>query len=423
MDYLKGMLGGGTKKGGNVLGSGSGNSTTSSPATPTTWSSPSAASAPAPVSYDVTFTEADTQLGMILVPSKAGVPVVGSVVQGGAAQANGVQAGDRVVGVDGNPVPTFEALEVVLCAMERPVVFGFQRRGGGGAPPGSPKRRRGTDDATDVRRNAMLAAAEERNKAWDKRMGRARVEKKSGEGLEKFQAANDEATKKQVAAIKAYEQAQANALGYNPYESSSMSRAVAQARIELSAPAPGGGRMMPMAASLAPGVPLAGQHSLGMSSSSSSSATSSPATSSPFHTPDVASGPQIPPLSLEEYESPEAYKANEEADVAMSMLLDQDLQVWRGALSTVLKIVTNVLSDPFQEKFRRIRLQNPTFQAKVSAVPGALDMLHAAGFIYVSEGEESTFLALPLPAPSVPLQTRVIYFRLLQSLEPTHGMA
>jgi hypothetical protein len=123
-------------------------------------------------------------------------------------------------------------------------------------------------------------------------------------------------------------------------------------------------------------------------------------------------------LSQEEYESPEAFKANEEADVAMATMLDQPLGKWRAAVTTILRILANVLQDPFEEKYRRVRLQNPTFQAKVSTVAGALDFLHAAGFGYVSERDE-TFLALPSPAPEVPLQTRVIYQRLRQILNDT----
>jgi len=123
-------------------------------------------------------------------------------------------------------------------------------------------------------------------------------------------------------------------------------------------------------------------------------------------------------LSQEEYESPEAFKANEEADVAMARMLDQPLESWRVAVSTIIRILVNVLEHPFQEKYRRVRLQNPTFVAKVSAVTGSLDLLLAAGFGYVSEDEE-TFLALPSPAPEVPLQTRVLYHRLKQILNDT----
>lgn len=148
--------------------------------------------------------------------------------------------------------------------------------------------------------------------------------------------------------------------------------------------------------------------------SSLSTTFSSPA----FLTPDANSGPYIPPLSQEEYESPEAFKANDEADVAVANMLDQPLERWRTAVITILRILLNILEDPFEEKYRRVRLQNPTFQAKVSAVQGALDLLHAAGFGYVSEGDE-TFLALPLPPPEVPLQTRVIYQRLKQILNDT----
>lgn len=189
--------------------------------------------------------------------------------------------------------------------------------------------------------------------------------------------------------------------------------AQAQARIELSAPAPSvGPARLPMM------PPLPPSSSLPYGDPSPSSSSSTTFSSPPFLTPDGGSGPYIPPLSQEEYESPEAFKANEEADVAMATMLDQPLEKWRAAVTTILKILVNVLQDPFQDKYRRVRLQNPTFQAKVSAVVGALDLLHAAGFGYVSEGDE-TFLALPSPAPEVPLQTRVIYQRLRQILNDT----
>lgn len=102
----------------------------------------------------------------------------------------------------------------------------------------------------------------------------------------------------------------------------------------------------------------------------------------------------------------------------MALMLDQPLPAWRTAASTVLTILGNVLADPAQEKFRRVRLQNAAFQSKVVAVPGAVDMLHAAGFCYTMEDQE-TFLSLPGPALEVPLRARVIYYRIQQVLEDT----
>jgi hypothetical protein len=100
----------------------------------------------------------------------------------------------------------------------------------------------------------------------------------------------------------------------------------------------------------------------------------------------------------------------------MALMLDRPSPAWRAAASTVLTILGNVLADPAHEKFRRVRLQNAAFQSKVVAVPGAVDMLHAAGFGYTMEDQE-TFLSLPGPALEVPLRARVIYYRIQQVLE------
>eukprot|EP00624_Nannochloropsis_granulata_P006637 evm.model.NODE_499_length_36058_cov_18.539797.12 len=139
-------------------------------------------------------------------------------------------------------------------------------------------------------------------------IGNTRGSKKSGEGLDKFAAKDDEWTRAHVEQIKRFEAEQAAALGYNPYESQSMSRAQAQARIELSAPVPSTGSARP---SMVPTLPPSSSLPRGDPSPSSSSMTSS--------SPEVGSG--IPQLSQEEYESPEAFKANEEADMAMTRVL------------------------------------------------------------------------------------------------------
>lgn len=401
MEYLKSALG--MKQGkGHVSGS-------MAPSIPP-------AASPTARTFDVTFGPTDTQLGMTITFDKMGRPVVESVVAGGAANQNGVREGDWVLSVDGNPVGNYESLEVALCAMERPVIFSFRCPADSICVPDrmtSPSSNRSNgSDADEQRRRTMLAAAEERSKAYERKMGKAgigntRGNKKSGEGLEKFAAKDDKWTRAHVEHIKRFEAEQAAALGYNPYESQSMSRAQAQARIELSAPVSSTASARP---SIVPPVPPLSSLPHGGPSPSSVSTTSS--------SPEAGSGPFILPLSQEEYESPEAFKANEEADVAMARMLDQPLESWRVAVSTIIRILVNVLEHPFQEKYRRVRLQNPTFVAKVSAVTGSLDLLLAAGFGYVSEDEE-TFLALPSPAPEVPLQTRVLYHRLKQILNDT----
>lgn len=60
----------------------------------------------------------------------------------------------------------------------------------------------------------------------------------------------------------------------------------------------------------------------------------------------------------------EAYQANEELDIALALLLDQDLNAWKVAVGTMVKMLGNVLKEPDNDKYRKIRISNPTFQSK-----------------------------------------------------------
>jgi hypothetical protein len=246
MEYLKSALG--VKPGkGQVLGNGSSSSNSGpSAVASSSMTTIPAAGAATTSTFDVTFGQADTQLGMTIEFDQKGHPRVGNVVPGGAANQKGVCVGDAVMGVDGNPVGNYESLEVALCAMERPVVFSFRRPTAMRQPLTIPSRHRSTGcDADEQRRRAMLAAAEERSKAYERKMGKGgssngRGSKKSGEGLDKFTTKDDAATRAHVEQIKRFEAEQAAALGYNPYESQSMSRGKTKGMEEMSAICVGG---------------------------------------------------------------------------------------------------------------------------------------------------------------------------------------
>lgn len=151
----------------------------------------------------------------------------------GAAYKKGIRCGDRVIAVDGNEVKTFETLELVLTAIERPVTFRLERRRGSndinsGGTSTSPSQQ-------ERRRQAILAAAVERNQAWGKKVqaSKAAFKEEREEADRRFRPATDEKTLATVAHVKAVEQQNA-AL----YESHSYGQNAARARIELSAHAP-----------------------------------------------------------------------------------------------------------------------------------------------------------------------------------------
>merc|ERR550514_1882529 len=61
------------------------------------------------------------------------------------------------------------------------------------------------------------------------------------------------------------------------------------------------------------------------------------------------------------------------------------------ALEIMEKLVRNVVRNPNEDKFRRIKLSNPKIAAAITNVPGAVDALKVMGWIETPDG-----LALPM---------------------------
>jgi len=70
---------------------------------------------------------------------------------------------------------------------------------------------------------------------------------------------------------------------------------------------------------------------------------------------------------------------------------DDDAKVKR-AFQTLLTYVGNIAKNPNEEKFRKIRLTNPSFQDRVGSLNGGVEFLHICGFEKL-DGDESIFLA------------------------------
>ncbi|XP_010241415.1 PREDICTED: stress response protein NST1 [Nelumbo nucifera] len=70
---------------------------------------------------------------------------------------------------------------------------------------------------------------------------------------------------------------------------------------------------------------------------------------------------------------------------------DDDAKVKR-AFQTLMTYVGNVAKNPNEEKFRKIRLSNPSFQDRVGSLKGGIEFLELCGFEKI-EGGEFLFLA------------------------------
>lgn len=78
---------------------------------------------------------------------------------------------------------------------------------------------------------------------------------------------------------------------------------------------------------------------------------------------------------------------------------DNDQQV-KTAFNTLLTYIKNVATKPDEEKFRKIRLSNATFQERVGKLVGGINFLELCGFEKIDNGE---FLFLPRDKIDIPV--------------------
>jgi UBX domain-containing protein 6 len=104
--------------------------------------------------------------------------------------------------------------------------------------------------------------------------------------------------------------------------------------------------------------------------------------------------------------------ADVEAVAALQAALTQVLSTAAGkvaaadSVALMARVLRNVVSEPTNVKFRRLRLSNAKVQATVMDVPGALELLQAAGFCMLfedapddAEGASEGWLVLPEADP------------------------
>ncbi|KAG7400640.1 hypothetical protein PHYBOEH_004907 [Phytophthora boehmeriae] len=93
-------------------------------------------------------------------------------------------------------------------------------------------------------------------------------------------------------------------------------------------------------------------------------------------------------------EIPQNGVGSAENNSAVYMLLRQDPSRAISAAETLIKVLSNVVKNPQDDKFRKIRLSNAAIQSKLVAVLGAVDILTEAGFSKLElDGEEYLILA------------------------------
>ncbi|CAI5701528.1 unnamed protein product [Peronospora effusa] len=224
-----------------------------------------------------------------------------------------------------------------------------------------------SEEEQQKRRELQAKALEQRGNAWDKRVATARKARMQQEGEEerKFQYMEPTAAKPSSVeppvvlsneAVKARElQSAQTQMGFNPYAATFSSSTQA----------------------------VSAMHAIGNDSNAPPSATGH-ITPSPFgEIPHVAAPGTVLTSS----------DAGENA--AVYVLLRQDPSRAITAAETLIKMLSNVIKNPQDEKFRKIRLANAVIQSKLVAVSGAIDVLVEAGFSRVTlDGDAYLMLAI-----------------------------
>lgn len=99
--------------------------------------------------------------------------------------------------------------------------------------------------------------------------------------------------------------------------------------------------------------------------------------------------------------------------IALKKLKDNcERERYFGALKTLKTFLSNLVSKPHEEKFRRVRVSNKTFQKRLASIPGGLACMHAIGFVEKDEGG-TRYLKISLAenggtGPSLPLLKRML---------------
>jgi PUB domain len=337
-------------------------------------------------------------LGIQIEKSTRNTAIVARVVSDSQAEAAGLERGDILcfAGTNGTEEIMYDMFLQLAASTQRPLCFEVRRvpqtkvakqLGSGGADMAVA----GTSAEAFARKQAVIAAAEKRESAH-KKLSKP-LPKKDTSGLPKLastaerlkleeerrQRIEDDKAKVLSAATQAAQQqaknaelATVNQLGYNPYESKSMTSGQARNAVTAvthgsvggptngaSAPPPGGSGGMAPLPTVAPPRPI-------------------PAAS------------EIEP-SLEFQQAFET-TVTSCTDHAVAV---QSIAILRKLIVNATTKGQNTQDQDEATKFRKIRLANPKIRAAVTDMAGALDVLLSVGFQLHSENDESILVYPP----------------------------
>lgn len=338
-------------------------------------------------------------------PSKSAI--VSQVLPNTQASAADLQRGDVICvpGTDGEEEWPYSDFLKAASSNERPMIFDVRRIDAHASAAAAGKKSSNNTADAYAKRQAVIAAAEARDKAHKKKtkpiakgssgLGggkelnsaeRKRIEeqreelarKNAQEGIGTIELSEE--AKRAVEAAKAGEVQHANTLGFNPYETNKVS--AGQARTATVAVAHGA---------------LGGDDKKKKSSktASAAAAATAPGAVAPPNDPTSAAADDggddlssIDPQFDEAFETVALHTSNNTTAIS--------------SLTTMRKLIVNATTkgqtgdEEASAKFRRVRLSNPKIKAAITDVHGALDLMMSVGFV-LSENDDDgeTYLVFP----------------------------
>ena len=68
-------------------------------------------------------------------------------------------------------------------------------------------------------------------------------------------------------------------------------------------------------------------------------------------------------------------------------------QTYMTAVTTLEKILSNIITNPLEEKYRRVKKQNAAFQKRLGGLTGGDDAMKAAGFVTQLDSGEEVYMS------------------------------
>lgn len=71
--------------------------------------------------------------------------------------------------------------------------------------------------------------------------------------------------------------------------------------------------------------------------------------------------------------------------------------IYSTAVTTLGKILGNIVNNPMEEKYRKVKVQNAAFQKRLGGLPGAANVMLAVGFVRQMDGTDDVYQMHPSP--------------------------